>query len=158
LNSGYVPTAWDNRHIFTLTATREFKKGWDFGFKWRFVGGAPYTPWDMETSSIISAWDAQGRGYLDYSRFNTLRLEPFHQLDVRIDKMFYLKKSTLNFYIDVQNLYGFKGDQPDNIIVSVDENGNRLVDPANSSRYLLETISGSGGGTVLPTIGIIVEF
>jgi hypothetical protein len=72
--------------------------------------------------------------------------------------MFYLKKSTLNFYIDVQNLYGFAGDQPDNIIVSVDENGNRLVDPANPSRYLLETISGSGGGTVLPTIGIIVEF
>jgi len=155
LTGDWVPTAWDNRHILTLTATREFNKGWDFGFKWRFVGGSPYTPWDLETSSIISAWDAQGRGYLDYSRFNTLRLEPYHQLDVRVDKMFYLKKTTLNFYVDIQNLYGFAGDQPDNIIVSVDENGNRLVE---NGRYVLETISGTGGGTILPTVGIIVEF
>lgn len=154
LPGDYIPTAWDNRHIFTLTATREFKKGWDFGFKWRYVGGAPYTPWDLETSSTIAAWDAQGRGYLDYSRFNTLRLKPFHQLDVRLDKMFYLKKSTLNFYVDVQNLYGFAGDQPQNIIVK-EENGNRIIE---NGKYVLQEIPSTGGGTVLPTIGIIVEF
>ncbi len=153
----FVPTAWDNRHLLTLTATRSFNKGWDFGFKWRYVGGAPYTPWDLETSSLISAWDTQGRGFLDYSQFNTLRLGAFHQLDVRVDKMFYLKKWTLNFYIDIQNLYGFAGEQPENIIVSVDENGNRVIS-SDPSRYVLETISGTGGGTILPTIGIIVEF
>jgi hypothetical protein len=154
----YIPTAWDNRHLVTITATRSFKKDWDFGFKWRYVGGTPYTPWDLQTSELISAWDAQGIGYLDYNRFNTLRLSAFHQLDVRVDKMFYLKKWTLNFYIDVQNLYGFKGEEPDRIIVSVDENGNRLVNPTDPSRYILETIKNEGGGTVLPTIGIIIEF
>ena len=154
----YVPTAWDNRHILTLTSTRSFNKGWDFGFKWRFVGGAPYTPWDLETSSLVEAWDTQGRGFLDYNRFNTKRLDAFHQLDVRVDKMFYLDRWTLNFYIDVQNLYGFKGDQPDNIIVRVDENGNRVVDPNNASRYLLDVIPSTGGGTILPTVGIIIEF
>ncbi|MFP4557179.1 MAG: TonB-dependent receptor [Bacteroidales bacterium] len=155
LEDDYIPTAWDNRHIFTLTSTRSFSKGWDFGFKWRYVGGSPYTPWDLETSSIIQAWDAQGRGYLDYSRFNTLRLGAFHQLDVRVDKMFYLDKWTLNFYVDVQNLYNFEGDQPDNIIVAVDDDGNRIVE---DGRYLLEEIPGAGAGTVLPTVGIIVEF
>lgn len=154
----WVPTAWDNRHIFTLTSTRSFNKGWDFGFKWRFVGGAPYTPWDLETSSIIDAWDSQGRGFLDFSRFNTKRLGAFHQLDVRLDKMFYLDRWTLNFYIDVQNLYGFKSDQPDNIIVRVDENGNRVIDPNNPNRYLLDVIPGLSGGTILPTVGIIIEF
>lgn len=154
----YVPTAWDNRQLLTLTATRSFKKGWDFGFKWRFVGGAPYTPWDLNKSELISAWDAQGRGYLDYSKYNTQRLEAFHQLDVRVDKMFYLKKWTLNLYVDIQNLYGFNGDQPDRIIVSVDQNGNRLVNPSDPSRFLLETIPNEGSGTVLPTIGIIIEF
>ena len=154
----FVPTAWDNRHILTLTATRSFKKDWDFGFKWRFVGGSPYTPWDENTSSLISAWDAQGRGYLDYSQFNTLRLEPFHQLDVRVDKMLYLKKWTLNFYVDIQNLYGFKGDQPDRIIVSVDDSGNKVINSNDTSRYVLEPIASSGGGTILPTVGIIVEF
>jgi hypothetical protein len=119
------------------------------------VGGSPYTPWDIETSSQIQAWDAQGRGYLDYSRFNTLRLGAFHQLDVRVDKMFYLKNWTLNFYVDIQNLYGFAGDQPDRIIVQVDDNGNRVIE---NGRYVLETIPNAGSGTILPTVGIIVEF
>jgi hypothetical protein len=158
LSNDFVPTAWDNRHLLTLTATRSFNKGWDFGFKWRYVGGAPYTPWDLDKSSIISAWDTQGRGFLDFSQFNTLRLGAFHQLDVRVDKMFYLKKWTLNFYVDIQNLYGFAGEQPDNIIVSVDENGNRIISSTDPNRYVLETISGTGGGTLLPTVGIIVEF
>jgi hypothetical protein len=72
--------------------------------------------------------------------------------------MFYFKKWTLNFYVDIQNAYGFKGQQPDNIIVQVDEMGNRKIDPNNPSKYLLETIPGTGSGTVLPTIGIILEF
>jgi hypothetical protein len=158
LPGDYLPTAWDNRHIFTLTATRSFKKDWDFGFKWRYVGGAPYTPWDLEKSSLISAWDTQGRGFLDYSRFNTLRLGAFHQLDVRVDKMFYLKKWTLNFYVDIQNLYGFQGEQPENIIVSIDDSGNRIIDSDDPSKYVLEPIVGTGGGTILPTVGIIIEF
>jgi len=156
--NNFLPSAWDNRHLLTLTATRTFKKGWDAGFKWRYVGGAPYTPWDLQTSTLINAWDAQGRGYLDFSRFNSLRLRPFHQLDVRVDKMFYLKKWTLNFYVDIQNLYGFKGDEPDRVIVSVDANGNRIVDPLDPTRYQLETLRSEGGGNILPTIGVIIEF
>lgn len=158
LPGDWVPTAWDNRHIFTFTATRSFKKDWDFGFKWRFVGGAPYTPWDLDKSSIIEAYNTQGRGFLDYNQYNQLRLEPFHQLDVRVDKMFYLKKWTLNFYVDIQNLYGFKSKQPDNIIVKVDESGQRIINPNDPSKYVLENISGIGEGTLLPSIGIIVEF
>lgn len=154
----WVPTAWDNRHIFTLTATRSFKKDWDFGFKWRFVGGAPYTPWDLDKSSIIEAYNTQGRGFLDYNQYNQFRLEPFHQLDVRVDKMFYLKKWTLNLYVDIQNLYGFKSKQPDNIIVKVDEGGQRITNPYDPTRYELESISGIGEGTILPSIGIILEF
>ena len=158
ISGNWVPTAWDNRHIITLTATRSFKKNWDFGFKWRFVGGAPYTPWDMGTSELISAWDTQGRGFLDYNRFNTLRVGSFHQLDIRIDKMFYLSKWTLNLYVDIQNAYGFAGEQPDNIIVRLDENGNKMINPNDPSRYLLDVIPGTGGGTILPSVGIILEF
>jgi hypothetical protein len=158
IQGDWLPTAWDNRHLFTLTATRSFKKDWDFGFKWRFVGGAPYTPWDLQTSSLITAWNTQGRGYLDYNQYNTLRLGNFHQLDIRVDKMFYLKKWTLNFYVDIQNAYGFKGQQPDNIIVKLDENGNRMVNSNDPTRYVMEVIPGIGAGTILPTVGIIVEF
>ncbi|MDX9854490.1 MAG: TonB-dependent receptor [Tenuifilaceae bacterium] len=153
-----IPTAWDNRHILTVTATRSFKRNWDIGAKWRFVGGAPYTPYDMDKSTLIEAFDAQGRAYLDYGRYNSLRLGSFHQLDVRVDKMYYLKNWTLNFYIDIQNIYGFKSDEADRLIPVVDENGNRVVDPNDPQRYILKKVENDGGGTILPTIGIIVEF
>ncbi|NJM16442.1 MAG: hypothetical protein HC896_14645 [Bacteroidales bacterium] len=84
----YVPTAWDNRHILNITATKSFKHNWDLGFKWRLVGGAPYTPWDLEASALKRVYDVAGSPVLDYSRFNQLRFNAFHQLDVRADKSF----------------------------------------------------------------------
>ena len=157
LNS-YYPTAWDNRNLFTLTTTRVIMKTWNIGLKWRYVGGEPYTPYDLNKSSIIEAWNLQPNGYLDYSKYNSERLKPYHQLDVRIDKMYYLKKWTLNFYIDVQNLYNFKSEEVDKWVVVLDQNKNPVVDPSDSNRYLLKKLKSEGSGTILPTIGIIAEF
>ncbi|RPH29660.1 MAG: TonB-dependent receptor [Bacteroidales bacterium] len=154
----YIPTAWDNRNLFTLTATRVVKKSWNIGFKWRYVGGAPYTPFDLDKSSLIDAWNVQPSGYLDFSRYNSKRLNAFHQLDVRVDKMYYLKKWTLNFYVDIQNIYGLSGDEPKRLITVLDQSGNPTIDPADPTRYSLKYIDNQGSGTILPTIGIIVEF
>ena len=154
----WLPTSWDNRHLVTITATRSFKKGWDFGFKWRFVGGPPYTPYDLTTSSLINVWDVQRQPLLNYSRFNSNRLSPFHQLDIRIDKSYFFSTWMLNIYVDIQNVYNFQGDRPPLYTTVSDTNGNPLVDPNDSLRYLLKKIEGTGGGTILPTIGVIVEF
>jgi hypothetical protein len=153
----YIPTSWDNKHLFNLTATKKFSKNWNAGMKFRFVGGAPYTPYDEEKSSLKEAWDLQGRGYLDYSRFNTLRLKGFHQLDLRVDKGYYFKGWTLMLYVDIQNIYNHQADQPPILVRETDANGNPVTDPADPSRYKLKYIDGSSG-TVLPTIGIIIEF
>ena len=56
------------------------------------IGGSPYTPYDVEKSSLVEAWNAQGKTYYDYDRYNTERLPAFGQLDIRVDKMFYWKK------------------------------------------------------------------
>lgn len=154
----YIPTTWDNKHLLNITAIKGFKKNWTFGFKWRFVGGAPYTPYDLETSSLVSAWDTRGRPYLDYSQYNSLRLSSFHQLDVRIDKEFFFDKWSLNFYLDIQNFYNFKAEEAPTYI-NEDENGNvqTFIDNNGNLRYKLTEI-GNASGTVLPTIGVIVEF
>ncbi|HCT31256.1 MAG TPA: TonB-dependent receptor [Bacteroidales bacterium] len=156
--NSYVPTAWDNRNLFTLTATRVIKKTWNVGLKWRYVGGSPYTPYDLNKSSLIVAWNVQPSGYHDYSRYNSLRLKPYHQLDVRIDKMYYLKKWTLNFYVDIQNLYNFKADEVSRLVTEVDVNNNPIVDPLDPTRYKLKYIDRKGSSSILPTIGIIIEF
>jgi hypothetical protein len=146
----YIPTAWDNRHLISVTATQGIGKSWDAGFRWRFVGGAPYTPFDLDRSSYIDAWNVTGQGYLDYANFNSGRLKGFSQLDIRIDKQFYFDRWSLMLYLDVQNVYNYKAEQPPILVLDPDQTG------ALPGRYNLKFIDGDAG-TVLPTIGIIIE-
>jgi hypothetical protein len=150
----YIPTAWDNRHLFSLTATTKLKRNWDAGVKWRFVGGAPYTPYNESFSSLRSVWDLTGQGVKDFDNYNMERLKPFHQLDIRVDKQFYFSRWSLMLYADVQNVYNHQADQP---AILIRESRDPVIDSADPSRYMLKYISGTVG-TVLPTIGIIVEF
>jgi hypothetical protein len=158
-----TPTSWDNRHIFILTTTRKFKYNWFFGGKWRYAGGAPFTPFDFDKSSIKAAWDAQGIAYLDYSRFNEERQNAFHQLDLRVDKQYFFRKWSLNLYLDIQNVYNFKSDAPDNLVreatfAGEPVEGDPYIDENGIERYKLLYVPSDGQGTILPTIGIIVEF
>ncbi|MFC2136545.1 carboxypeptidase-like regulatory domain-containing protein [Bacteroidota bacterium] len=158
-NGNLISSSWDNKHLLNITGTKGFAKNWDIGFKWRFVGGAPYTPYDEYTSSIVEAWDAKGRGLLDYSRYNSYRFEPFHQLDLRVDKSFYFSKWSLMTYVDVQNVYNYQGDTQEIFIQVRDDNGKPIVFNDNGiQRYELKKLEGDGSGTVFPTIGIIIEF
>ncbi len=155
-NDQFIPTGWDARHLLNITSTTELNKGWRVGGRWRFVGGLPYTPYDLEKSSLVEAWNLSGSPYYDFSRLNAKRFKPFHQLDVRIDKSYYLDKLTAKFYIDIQNLYNFQAEQQDIIIRETDDTGNFIyID--NGNRYQLRRVKNTTG-TVLPTIGIIVEF
>jgi len=153
----YVASAWDNRNLLYMTIGRKFKRNWEIGMKWRFVGGAPYTPYDENKSGIVSAWNVQGSGYLDYSRFNTLRLKSFNQLDLRVDKGFYFKKWSLMLYVDIQNVLGSKADQPD-ILVNTQSDGSvvRYIDNKGVERYKLRYIQ-NYAGTILPSVGIMIE-
>jgi hypothetical protein len=152
----FIPSAWDNKHLLSVTATKSIGESWDAGFRWRYVGGAPYTPFDIDRSSLIDAWNVSGQGYLDYENFNSQRLRGFNQLDIRIDKQFYFDRWSLMLYVDVQNVLNFKAEQPEILILQTDEAGNPLVNPLDSDRYLLKYVEGDLG-TVLPTIGIIIE-
>jgi hypothetical protein len=152
----YLPSTWDSKHLLALTGTRELKNNWRVGGRWRFVGGLPYTPWDLEKSAYVEVWNLTGGPSLDYSKLNSLRFSAFHQLDLRVDKAFYLNKITAKFYVDIQNLYNFQAEQQDIVVRKTDENGNYLTTD-NGTKYVLETIPNTTG-TVLPTIGIILVF
>jgi hypothetical protein len=157
LDSDIIPSSWDNKHLVNLTATRRFNRNWDLGMKWRFVGGAPYTPYDLEKSSYKAAWDLTGQGYLDYSKFNSSRLKAFHQLDLRVDKQYFFSGWSLMLYTDIQNVYNHKADQPALLLRESDTDGVPVTDPENGLKYSLKYIDNKLG-TVLPTIGIIIEF
>ncbi len=155
-SGNYIPTGWDSKHLLNITSTVELKKDWRVGGRWRFVGGLPYTPYDLDRSSIVEAWNISGGPYFDFARLNAERFTSFHQLDLRVDKSFYLDKITAKFYIDIQNLYNFQAEQEDIIVRDTDKNDKYIL-INNDTRYLLRRVANTSG-TVLPTIGIILAF
>lgn len=151
-----LPSSWDSKHLVVLTSTRDLKRNWRVGTRWRFVGGLPYTPYDLEKSSLVEAWNLQGRPYFDYTRINAERFKPFHQLDLRFDKAYYLNRFTAKFYIDVQNVYNFQSRLTDIVVREEAPDGSFLLTD-NGTRYVLRSVD-NPSGTVLPTVGIIIEF
>ncbi|MDA9563929.1 TonB-dependent receptor [Flavobacteriales bacterium] len=156
-NGDPLPSAWDNGHIVSLTGGKKFKSNWEIGLKWRFSGGAPYTPYDLQTSSLIPIWDVNGQGVLDYDRLNSERLANTHGLDIRVDKRFYFQKWTLNIYVDIQNLYNYQTELAPYIDVERDANKNPIVNPDNPLEYKTYFVNNSAG-TLLPSIGLMIEF
>jgi len=153
----YVASSWDNKHIVNITLGKSFKRNREVGAKWRFALGSPYTPYDFESSRTISNWNINYRGIPDYNQLNSKRLSAFHQLDMRVDKKYYFKKFSFNLYLDVQNVYNFQSSLPPILDVVRDVDGNILVDQNNSNKYQAKLIDNTSG-TVLPTIGIVLEF
>lgn len=151
----YVPSAWDNRFILNMSGTYNFPKHWSLGAKVSCIGGSPYTPYDVEKSSLVEAWDVQGRAYYDYSRYNQERLPFFGQLDVRVDKTFYLKKCMIGFYLDIQNITASKLRQPD-ALMSTGQIENPSA-PLSEQRYVMKSLR-QESGTLLPTLGITFEY
>ncbi len=160
LDREWIPTAWDNRHLLNLTGFRKFNNNWQVGFKWRFVGGTPYTPIDLEASANIFNWDYTGLEIPDLNQYNSLRFDPFHQLDLRVDKEWFLDNLTLNLYFDVQNLYNYKTTGT-KFLVQQFEDGRPVIEnpeaPLSEQRYSMEP-ENTEVGTILPTVGIIVMF
>ena len=156
-NNTYAASSWDSKNIVSLTGGKRFKNGWEIGVRWLYSGGSPYTPIDVETSSLKAVWDVNGRGLLDYSKLNTEREGNFHQLNIRVDKKYYLKKWTLNFYLDIQNAYAAKTKVAPILLVEKDAAGIPMTDPNDPTRYKTKFIENTSG-ILQPSLGIIIEF
>ncbi len=162
-NGEYVPSAWDYRHLMSLSVGYKLNKGWELGAKYRFAAGAPYTPFDMDASR--AAYAVSGRGVLDYSRLNGERLPAFNQLDFRVDKKFNFKKWTLDIYLDVVNALAFalpNESAPSYTFKRLEDGSDwdttdgqpLLLDGSNAQPILLR----NEDNITTPSIGFIIEF
>ena len=152
----YQPSSWDTRHIVNVLGAYKFDKSLTVGGRWRFVGGAPYTPVDESLSSVKDVWDIRNQPFLDYGQYNQARLGGSHILDLRVDKEFYFKKWMLNVYMDVQNVYNFQSEGIP-IYTNLDVNGSPVTDTSDANKYELRKVDVLGGN-VLPTLGLMVTF
>ena len=153
----FAPSSWDYGHIVNLTGGKRLPANWEVGLNWRFQGGGPYTPFDVPTSSLVPVWDALQQGVPDYAQINTVRLPTFNQLNVRVDKRWYREGWTLNLYFDVENLLASPLTGPPFLDVERDANGLPVVDPNDPTRYVTKVV-GNASTTVVPSVGVMVEF
>ncbi|MBC8151132.1 MAG: TonB-dependent receptor, partial [Bacteroidetes bacterium] len=125
--------------------------------KFRYVGGAPYTPYDVDRSASIDVWDVVQQGVFDWDQLNALRSPASHGLDIRVDKKWYFNEWAINAYIDIQNIYNFQAVGQPYLDVDRDDSGNPIVDPNNPLSYQISEIE-NVSGTVLPSIGLMIDF
>ena len=121
-------SAYDQRLIINLGGGYIVNELWEFGGKFRFATGRPYTPYNPDGTQIVSA-------------YNSSRSEANHSLDIRIDRRWNFERWNLITYIDIQNIYNRK---PLDIPV-FDERTKVVKQP--------EGIIG-----LLPSIGVSAEF
>jgi hypothetical protein len=93
---------YDNRLVFSSEGGYKLNKFWEFGLKWIYAGGAPYTPFDVVASQAVNS------GVFDETHLNGERLPAYHSLNLRFDKRFYFSSSNLIIYFSVWNVYNRK--------------------------------------------------
>lgn len=161
LNGRLISSSWDNEHLFSASLGYKLKNNWDLGLKYRYAGGSPYTPFNMLASQ--QNYVTLGTGVPDYNLLNTVRLPAFSQLDFRLDKRINFNKTSLNLYIDIQNImkkenasfpkYTFKRTDDNSAFLTTD--GQPLQ--ANGANGI-PVILNSKSGNVIPSLGLIFGF
>lgn len=161
-SDNFIASAWDNRQIITITAGKKFGKNWEAGAQYQFLGGAPFTPIDFDRSSLVSVYNRNPRGFQDWSRLNSERFASFSRLNLRVDKKWFYEAWSLNLYLDVQNALGQSIDDFPLLLLERDPNtGQGIIEnpsaPLADQRYQTR-LGANQTGTVIPSIGVIIQF
>jgi hypothetical protein len=96
----YVPVEFDQSHILTLVGSYKLLNGWELGARFRLTTGRPETPIQGGTFNADT-----GRFFPVQGALGSVRSANFHQLDVRMEKLWTFEKWRLSAYLDIQNIY-----------------------------------------------------
>lgn len=156
-----IASAWDNRHLLSFISGYKMGKNWEIGVKFRYQGGAPFTPFDMAQSQLN--YLTLGTGVVNLSQLNSQRLGAFHSGDIRIDKKWNWKKTTFDLFLDITNFYGAKSPAFPQFTFKRNETNTAFLttngQPINlNGSNAIPLILANEDGTLIPTIGFIVEF
>lgn len=91
---------FDQTHILTLIGSYRIGRGWEVGLRFRFVTGNPATP----VAGAVFNGDSGIYTQIPGMPFST-RNAPFHQLDLRVDKVWNFRRGNLDLYLEILNVY-----------------------------------------------------
>ena len=91
---------FDQTHLLTVIASYKLPRRWQIGARFRLASGNPYT------GNTAAVWQASENSWLPIAGpINGERYSTFHQLDMRVDKMWVYRKTMFTLYLDIQNVY-----------------------------------------------------
>ena len=124
---------FDQRHNLAVIASYKLPNNWQIGGRFRLVSGTPYTP-------VLGSVQYEGSYLPITGLYNSARFPPFHQLDLRVDKRWILRRASVTAYLDVQNVY------------------NRANVEAYIYNYDFSSAAGGVGLPIFPSLGLRVDF
>jgi TonB family protein len=98
------PEQWDlyevdQTHVLNLAWTFRLGREWSLSTRFQLTSGNPYYP------IVGSTFDGDENEYVPIYAARRSRLEPFHRLDLRLDKTFRYEDWMLEVFLDIQNVY-----------------------------------------------------
>ena len=143
----YLPSVWDNRNLFSFTGGYKLKKNWEISSKLRYTDKTPYAPINIELSNM-----SYPEIVFDYSQLGNYFLDKFLKLDLRIDKRWNFKTTSMNFYIDAENLLANEIPVPPEYGLLRDSNQNVII-----PRSLIE-VQSDNRTSIIPSVGFVFYF
>jgi TonB family protein len=116
----YYPYDYDQTHVLSALGSYDLGAGFVVGTRFRYATGYPRTP-------VTGAFfDVQTGGYQPFfGQLNSIRIPPFVQWDLRVAKTFAIGRSSLETYLDVQNVTNRAN--PEEIVYSLDYSQRRTI-------------------------------
>ncbi|WP_215224942.1 TonB-dependent receptor [Echinicola shivajiensis] len=143
----YLPSSWDNKTLLTFTGGYKFDKNWEISTRVRYLGKTPIAPVDEDAT--LESYPAIIK---DYSKQGEILLNAFNQTDLRVDKKWNFTNFTFNVFLEFQNLFGQETPSEPLYGLERDDEGN-ITEPRT-----LKQIPSISSGSVLPSIGLVLDF
>ena len=95
---------YDQTHILTALGSYQFGHGIRLGARFQLVSGNLYTPSSEGAFDATIGTNLSVTSYPPYGQ----RLPLFHELDLRLDKVWKFRRWQLSMYLDVINVYNYQ--------------------------------------------------
>ncbi len=146
-NEIYQPSLWDNRLLISLLGGYKLGNNWEISTRYRYLGSAPYVPTNSEKS--LQFYPAIVK---DFNNIGSVRLDSYNQVDVRVDKKWSYRNWSLDLFFETQNVLANANPQEPSYGLDRNEAGEILL-----PRRLVQ-VNTNNSATVLPSIGIVINF
>lgn len=93
---------FDNKYLFSVEGGYKPNNKWEYSIRWIFAGGSPYSPIDPAASELA------GRTVVSRDKVNEVRMDPYHSLNLRVDRRYHFSHTNLIVYFSVWNVYNRK--------------------------------------------------